>query len=283
MLFLAVNFGYIEEIRLPFLSVPKLLYMRSGEISLSNIPENAKKLFSIWLYQSDGMIWNGSTFGQTYRFSELFQLIGIFVCLAGYAKSIRSGRFTGETLLLIQLLAALLLGLLIKVSVNRVNILFIPLVSFAAWGIGFLAERTDRRVLFVFVLVYLCAFTAFELDYFNDYRDQISYVFHDGTDEALDAALKQDGTVYVSNDVLYPVILFYSRIPVDEFRADVEYVTYPAAYLKARSFGRFRFVETNDALRTDGVYILTPFDSRTPFTDAGYTLTQYGVMTLAEP
>lgn len=283
MLFLAVNFGYIEELRLPFLSVPKLLYMRSGEISLSNIPENGRKLFSILLHQSDGLIWNSPPYGQTYRFSEIFQLMGILACLAGYAKSLKSRRFTGETFFLIQLLAALLLGLFIYVNVNRVNIIFIPLVFFGAYGIWFLAEHTDRRVLFAFVLLYLCAFVGFERDYFNDYRDDIAYPFYDGTDEALDAALERDGIIYVSNDILYPVILFYARTPVDEFRAEVEYVNYPAAYLKARSFGRFRFVETDDALHTDGVYILAPTDSKTHFADAGYTLTQYGVMTLAEP
>lgn len=284
ILFLAVNFGYIDEIRLPFISVPKLLYMRSGEISVSNISANCKNLFSILIQQSDGLVWNSpAVFGQTYRLSEVFQLIGVFACLAKFIKSLCRGSFAGETLLLIQLFAAVLLGLLINVNVNRANILFIPLVFFGGYGISFIAEHTDIRMLYVAAGIYICLFAGFELYYFGDYSDNIACVFYEGTEDALDAALSRDGTVYVSDDVLYPVILFYSRTPVDEFRKDVEYVTYPAAYLKANSFGRFRFFCDDDELQPDGVYILSPYDDTAQFSGAGFTLTPYGVMTLAEP
>ena len=284
LLFLAVNFGYIEEIRLPFLSVPKLLYMRSGEISITNIPENCKNLFTILTQQYDGLIWNSTAiFGQTYRLSELFQMIGIYTCLAKYIKSLRNQSFSGETFLLILLFAALLLGLLIHVNVNRVNILFIPLVLLAADGLWYAAEKTDFRVLYVFVIIYICLFAGFELYYFNDYSDDIAYVFYDGTEEAMEEALSRSGNVYVSDDILYPVVLFYSQTPTTEFRADVEYVSYPAAYLRTESFGRFQFCSDDDELQMDGVYILSPYDDTSQFIAAGYTLTRYGKMILAEP
>lgn len=283
LLFLAVNFGYIEEIRLSFLSIPKLLYMRSGEISVNNIPENCKNLFSILIQQYDGLIWNSTLFGQTYRTSEVFQLIGIFACLAKYINSFRKHTFAAETLLLIQLFAALLLGLLINVNVNRINILFIPLVFLGAYGIYFISERTDFRVLYVFTIIYLCLFAGFELYFFTDYSDDIACVFYEGTEDALEEALSRDGTVYISDDILYPVVLFYSRTPVNEFRDSVEYVTYPAAYLRAKSFGRFQFFEDDDELRLDGVYILSPYDDTSQFIADGYTLTRYVKMILAEP
>ena len=60
MLFLLVNWGWIDEIRLPFLSIPKLVVMRGGEISLSRMPENGANLWSIFLHQWDGLLWNRS-------------------------------------------------------------------------------------------------------------------------------------------------------------------------------------------------------------------------------
>lgn len=284
LLFLAVNFGYIEELRLPFLSVPKLLYMRSGELSVKNIPQNCKNLFSILIQQYDGLIWNSTAlFGQTYRLSELFELIGVYACLEKYIKDLRNRSFSAETFLLIQLFAALLLGLLIHVNVNRVNILFIPLVLLAADGLWYVGKLTDFRVLYVFVIIYICLFAGFELYYFNDYSDDIACVFYDGTGDALEEALSRSETVYVSDDILYPVVLFYSQAPTDEFRADVEYVSYPAAYLRASSFGRFQFCSDGEELHANGVYILSPYDNTSQFIAAGYTLTRYGKMILAEP
>ena len=39
--------------------------------------------------------------------------------------------------------------------------------------------------------------------------------------------------------MFYPKVLFYSRIPVEEFRDTVEYVTYPTSYLTAIGFGKY--------------------------------------------
>ena len=52
LLFMLVNMDYIEEIRLPFLSIPRLLVMRDSEISFSELPLKAQRLWSCLLYTS---------------------------------------------------------------------------------------------------------------------------------------------------------------------------------------------------------------------------------------
>ena len=58
VLFMLVNKGYMAEIRLPFLSIPKLVYFRDSEISFQRIPENFMNLWNILKNQSDGLPWN---------------------------------------------------------------------------------------------------------------------------------------------------------------------------------------------------------------------------------
>ncbi len=284
LLFLAVNYGLIGELRLPFLSVPKLLYMRSGELSFSHFFENLGNAMKMFLTQSDGLPWNcAGIFGQLYPFSVVFELIGLGFCISRYVKALRENTFSGEAFILIQLFAALLLTALIDVNVNRANIIFIPRVMLAACGIVFASRLSGKAALPAVCAMYAVFFLFFTSYYFGEYSTQISFYFGGGTGEAVGAALDTPGKIYVSDDIYYPVVLFYSETPTDEFRASVEYRSYPAAYLKAKSFGRFEFISTDGEIRRDGVYILSQYDDRTPFTEVGFSVEEYGYAALATP
>lgn len=79
ILFVLVNKEIIPEISTPFFSVPKMLYMRSSEVSLKNLflPETYYNFFRIFLKQEDGLIWNTpGEFGLFYGFSLPFILLG---------------------------------------------------------------------------------------------------------------------------------------------------------------------------------------------------------------
>ena len=282
LLFLAVNFGLIDEIRLPFLSVPKLLYMRAGEISFKNIPANLKNLFKILFTQSDGLSWNcAGVFGLIYPLSLPFTLLGLVRCVRERISAGRERRFSMTALLLIQLLAGLLLGALISVNVNRVNIIFIPLVILTAVGVRRAGELAGKRLLPAAAAAYALFFICFELYYFTDYREAIQRDFSYGLEAAVDAVSERGGSVYLSADILYPDILFYSAQPTDEFLDTVEYVAYPAAFLRASSFGRWRFGVDAGAPDASADYILSPGTELGAFKRAGFTLGQYGNYTVA--
>lgn len=90
LLFLLVNKGYIDEIKLGFISVPKLLYMRSGEISLKNIPENFKNIWNIMVQQTDGLITNVyNNYGFLFKVTLILFIVGIFFIAFNIVKDIK--------------------------------------------------------------------------------------------------------------------------------------------------------------------------------------------------
>ncbi len=279
LLFLAVNFGWIEEIVTPCFSIPRLLYMRAGEISLKNMPGKWRALCRILFRESDGLPWNSAgPFGLGYHITWLFALGGLALALRRLCR--KGAGFRPEALVLPQLLAALLLGALVEVNVNRVNLLFIPLVLLAGLGLGWLWERR-RAWAAPFAAVYLLLFVCFQTYYFTGYRQEIGRSFGEGLEQALAAAETCEGTVCISESVYYPQVLFFTRTPADEFRATVEYRAYPAAYLQARSFGRFVFGFDPAAPDRERTYILDLWADKAPFVNEGFTLRSFGNYTLA--
>ena len=277
LLFLAVNFGLISEIRTPFFSVPKLLYMRSGELSFRHIPENLRNLFAILWKQSDGLPWNSAgPFGLLYPLSVPFSLLGLLSLLARRA---RSRDFDPMAPMLFQLFAALLLGALVSVNVNRINILFPPLVFLTAEGICRFCDRFRARLLPLLLAAYLLCFGLFARYYFTDYKALLRSSFGWGLEEALAAAERFDGAIVLSGDIYYPDVLFYAQTDPDVFRATVRYQNYPAAFLRAASFDRFRFGP--DSAPEDGcVWLLSAWSDASAFAEEGFVAERYGYYTL---
>ena len=186
LLFLLVNMDFIDAIRLPFLSIPKLVVMRGGEVSLSNLSLKARRLWSVLKYQSDDMAWNGtSKYGIYYAGTLSFFVLGLFYCIKTSVEKIRrrmafqktlaktasssfeekrlnaqKTEYIPELLLLIQVGCGILLGLLIDTNINRDNILFIPMIITASAGVYYLCSLIDLRYLILPALFYLCMFAG---------------------------------------------------------------------------------------------------------------------------
>lgn len=277
LLFVAVNLGFLEPLRLGPFTVPRLLVLRAGEFSAKNAPQNLARLLRLLWTQSDGLPWNSAgPYGLLYPLTTPFVLLGLGLCAARLWRG--RGRFQPEALLLLWLGGGLLLGALIQVNVNRVNLLFLPLILLAALGLRFISGRL-RWAGPLLLAGYLIFFGCFARWYFSDYRAQIGYSFSAGLEQAVEAALAEDGEIVVSRDILYPKLLFYSAEDPAAFRATVRYRRYPAAYLEAASFGRFRF--GLDAPPEPGKsYLLSPWDDDSAFRAAGFTMRQYDTIRL---
>ena len=68
-------------------------------------------------------------------------------------------------------------------------------------------------------------------------------MFFDGLGEAIRYASDLGGDVWITDRVNMPYIyvLFYERIPPDDFIADVDYVNPDGAFRQVRSMGRWHF------------------------------------------
>lgn len=279
LLFLAVNNGIIQEICLPFLSIPKLLVMRSEEIGFQNIPENIKKLWTILYNQTDGLLWNSAqTFGIIYPLSRVFCLMGLAVAVYRLAKK---REFTLDGLMLIQLAGGLLLGILVSANVNRINIIFPALVYFAAAGIVFVCEKLGKAAKILIVLAYAVLLIGFSNYYFTDFAESIPYYFNGGLKEALELTEYREGTVYLDKDIFHSQVLFYTKTDQKTFAETVEYRRYPATYLSAKCFDRYVFDVDTQNIDENGLYILKKTEDIVALLQAGFITQNYGYITVA--
>ena len=277
MLFLAINFGWIDEIRTPFFSIPKMLYMRSGELSLDEKAKKLELLKYIFVYQTDRTIWNSPTkYGLFYYISMPFALVGLGYCISRITRAVRTKAFCPELLLLVQLVVSLPQCLLIKANATKINIFFIPIVILAALGIYALEKITFRRFAAVIAAIYCVLFVGFERYYFTDYVRESDAHFSRGLEQAFDYADSRGEHVYFEEGTFYPKILFYAKTPVERFRETVVYEYYPAAYLTAYGFDKYSMWADPYHPEDNAAYVLSVGSDAGILEQSGFSKKQFG-------
>lgn len=282
VLFLMVNWGWMDEIRLPFLSIPRLVVMRGNEFSLSRIPENAANLLIIFFSQTDGLPWNGTErFGLFYYGTLPFFFVGVYRAVRETVRGVRQRELRPLGFLLIQLAAGVLQGMLIQVNVNRVNSLWTPVALLSGVGVWFLCGRIGRRALLAPLILYAALFLRFEGYYFTDYAQDAQWPFRYGLGEAVNAALAQEGEICLSKNANYACVLFYSKMDPDEYRDTVVYANYPSAFLDVARFGRFRYGYDANPPDPSRVYLTDSQPDLDLLAAAGFTVERYGYYSVA--
>jgi len=280
VLFLLVNKGVIHEIKLPFFSIPKLVYFRDSEISFVHIPRNFFNLVNILRNQSDYLPWNSfGRHGLFYPATLAFFFVGLCVFIWNAVQDIRKRRLGLYTFVLVWLLAGFAIGVLIQVNVNRVNLLFLPLLIISAFGIVFAFERIHVRALVVPLFAYLICFAIFEKDYFTTYRDHIGDYFCEGIEDAMNLALSKSGgkSVVVDPAVSYPRVLFYGKVDLNSYLSTVKYTNFPSAFLYVKSFDKYIFTDRMIPEHKDVVYLLENSGARMKaLQDLGYNVECFG-------
>lgn len=282
LLFLAINNGLMEEIRLSFMSIPKLLYMRSSEISLDEKAKKLELIKNIFVYQNDLNIWNSpERYGLFYYISAPFALIGLGSLISRARGSMKKKGFAPELLLIAQLVFALPQLILVKINATKINILFIPLTILIALGVRAVGSLGKKRFGAILAAAYAVLFIGFECYYFSDYADDCALHFSEGMEEAMEIAMEEGEHIYFEEGTFYPKVLFYARTPVQDFRDTVQYLYYPAPYLTAVEFDRFSL--WMDPYRPDesGAYVFTKGRDTGLLEESGFTLVPCGEYVVA--
>ena len=156
MLFLAVNFGLIPEIRTALGSIPKLQAMRTGEMGLSL---SAFKRRFLWMLamlwaQHDDIWWiSNEAVGSYYYVTTPFILIGLLYHLVIFVQWIfRKRKLPLHSILAVWFVLAFLMGCNIDTAkYYKVNFIHIPIILYGVLGIrcvlnlaGRLAERLTQ-------------------------------------------------------------------------------------------------------------------------------------------
>lgn len=266
MLFLMVNKDIISEIRLPFYSIPKLVYFRDSEISFSQIPQNLANLWSILTNQSDGLPWNAiRDYGIFYPVTLAFCFIGLIPTVWNTIQDIRKRSLGLDFFVLLWTLAGFIIGALINVNINRVNLLFLPLLILAARGILMTFSYIHPKTLWIPLFAYLLYFATFEKEYFTTYRDSIGNHFCEGIEDAMSFAsskLKAGESMVVDPNTSYPRILFFGKVDLYDYLGTVKYTNFPSAFLYVHSFDKYVFTNNLNHINKNAVYLLENSEER---------------------
>lgn len=281
VLVLLVNYGLIGEINTKFFSIPKLDFLRTNQTSGYTLWENIKNLSRILLLQTDGLIWNSPTkFGLYYYFGILFILIGISASSYNFLKKFRKHEYAPEFFLLLQCMCGVILGLTSHVNVNRINIIFIPLLAMGGYGIelfcSFFAHMipaVQKWIMKLMFALYLISFLAFAQYYFTDYQQESAAAFDSGLKEALQEAERSGKPIHINKSGIYPKVLYYVQMPVDQY---IKTRVFSDWHPMPQSAGNLYFDMENATPDPDSVFILEEGADLSEFVKDGFEVKKYG-------
>lgn len=286
VMFLLVNRNLIPEIQTPWFSIPRISTLRDSEISFSNLGVNLHALYEVLILQTDYSIWNtpGDGSGMYYPISIPLMIITFIYYVYQSVRSIRKQTFSPEIIIFIHLMAGTLLGIMIFPCVNRINIIWIPIMIMIGTGICSLLQllsspRCRNTLLVLLCGVYLVCLLRFDNYYFRSYMDTARDEFYVGYGDALAAAdIIADETgkeIYIHGGTPYSLTLFYEQIPASS------YLTESTTGTSIEEFGRYHIFLNSDIVEGDEIYILDNSTDEELFSPEEYERTRYGTYELA--
>ena len=245
-----INALDLEEVHLLGVTLPKLTESRQAATSIfggggwAAAMENFRGFLQILTSGNDGLIYNALPrwwSGTLYFFGLPTAALGIIAAL------FQRKDCDSERPVLIALLSALLCTFLIRCNINRINMVWLPLVYLSALGchVIFRALRT-WSILPVLGILVCCG--LFVKDYTETFSQNVNY--YPGLGAAIEYAAAQDAeTVYITDFVNQPYIfaLFYTETPPAEFVSSVEYRDETVAFRQVQRFTGFEFERPEDA------------------------------------
>lgn len=252
LLFLAVNFGLIPEIRSGVFSVPKLPALRTGEMSLHTwvIKQRFIALVEMLFRQYDDRWWiSNAAAGSYYYISTPFILLGLLYHVRVWIQWVfKRKELPVHFLLALWFGAAFLVGCSIDlVYFHKVNYIHIPIILYGGTGLWCLGRILKREK--AFWAVALCMYTgcfgyyiysqaAYPVDYNSYGNPWVSHMNWYRYEDALAYAKSlTDGEISVFS-LNYANIMLYDQIPPREFMDTVEYAG-DARFLEVKRFGRY--------------------------------------------
>ncbi len=263
-LFIAVNNLQTRSIQLGPVTIPLLpvqaRYLSASILSDGNpipgILQNLGLTLRLLIFQSDGLLYNTiDPYGYFYAITFPLAVLGAGL-LAGWKKVPNR---SGSLLLLAWLIAAGYIGLLLSANVNRLNILFIPLIFCIATSIYWLGER-NKGILWASVCLLFLGFIFFTASYHGEaYRVAADKKFRQGLVPAIQyATTTTQGEVCITDEINSPYIyvLFAERPDPRAFLSSVQYIDPRASFREVKSFLQYTFGEQNCAVEEKPVYVL---------------------------
>ena len=275
ILFLYVNIFEKDSFRFLFIDIPRLTSNRFGVISsikngtfFKDGWENYKNAFVMLFSQRDGLPHNHvEGFGTISYIALPFALIGLF----------HKGDKAFINTLRIWLIVTILMLFIVSANINRMNIIFYPLIIFAFYGTMDIV-KLEKRIGLVIKISYLANFLVFTGFYFSSWNENMKGNFYYTFDDAIRCSTKYEAeTVYVTPYINQPYVyvLYYTKYDVDAFINTVNYTNPHGAFRGVSSFGNYVFSLPGE-LQEGNVYIVS--NNSNPYKDvdlSNYEVTKF--------
>lgn len=274
-LFVVINRLGRATIETPLFSIPKLTMPRVEQVSsvfqgdvFGNMIGHLDKLLQLLLSQSDGLIWNAIP-----PYGYMYPLVLPLLLLGLYSVSVRigDGLRTEQLIIAVWGVTAVLLALITDININRINIIFFPLLFLALAGLMWVQERL-RSAFAIAAAGFAVFFSLFCANYFTEYPKNAGPAFFESFGDAIKYASDiTEGDIYVTNEVNMPYIyvLFYEKINPREFLSTVSYMNPGDPFQYVSSFGRYRFESPASEQGVDTAYVVAK-GGTLPFDTGGY-------------
>lgn len=283
LVFLAVNFDWIEEIRNSFFSIPKLPQLRTGELGLHGwqIKKRFLDLMRMLLRQHDDRWWiSNETVGSYYYISTPFILLGILYHIRVFIKGIISRmKFALHFILALWFGVSVALGsMLDQVYFHKVNYIHIPIIMYTGIGIWCLGKflKHEKGMAWMACGTYACCFgyfvytqLTFPVNYEAYGQPGLSHMNWYQYEEALGLADElTDGPVAVLG-LNYANVMLYEQIPPQEYQSTVVYEEEGQAFGNVCSIGRYHF-DIYPGAETEWTVFVYPYSMESFFLEQGY-------------
>ena len=276
-LFLIVNLFDLPAIKLPLLSIPRYTgdtRLVSESVFFADDPfgellHNARLVFNI-------LVVDGHTsyvHNALPEFGYFYHPAGLCITLAGacfMAWHLISGRRPRNLLVMVWLGAAIVTATLTVPHLQRLNLVFFPLLLCAAYGLYGIAASgvrwVDRTasVLRVAALAYLAfSFAAFARHYFMEHS-RYSFNIPPSYAQALAHVIEHaepDDAIYVPPAPSYTAILFYDPLDPRLFLNTVQIARMDVKYQQLTSFGRYRVGIGAEAVENGDAFVVWAEDA----------------------
>ena len=255
IVFVIINTFDLDSIRIGFLTIPRVYENRfqseTAFLSISSMLNNFINNIKIVIEQTDTYLYNSLPFfGTTYVISLPFTVIGL-------VKSLKEKHIENKILNACFSSAFLLLFILNQANINRINIIFMPLIFYTIIGI-YEISKNNNFTLYSILCVYIVLFIMFISSYILIFSEKGDVFEHD-LEEPLTYISNIDVEhIYISDTFVQPYIytLFYTKTFPEEYRQTVKYNQEKVAFETIRSYGKYEFYLPKIEPEKDAAYLV---------------------------
>ena len=246
--FWIINFLDLEEITTKYFSIPKLSALRSE--SAFNFSRGG---IGVWfesimdyldlviLLKADDVMSNSIyEYGIYYMFAMILSVIGIVITTI----KCKNKEFNYEYIVMCIFVATTIFTLMIGVNINRIHIIYIPILIFILKGIEWIGERSNK-LLAVVLVMFMITFGCFIRYYVTDFNADAESYYFESFDKAVLYEKEKGGdkTTFVTPKVNgnYMLVMFYTKYDAKEYMNTVKFYDIDYEFDIAESFGNYKF------------------------------------------